>query len=217
MTFSKRYLVVSILSAIFFINTIIMDFPTQSVAAIGDSLVISDNLYPVDVIHVIAGEDYRTQYAIQLYKQGFAKMIFFTGGWCVQHKYFHGVHALELALEEGIPSQAIVYDDSPVSSTYDEALLFQKYLVSTQPTFHSVMVVSDPYHMRRVQWTYRRILGKGFTALMAPVPFDQTPFAEQWWSDAPSRRYVREEYQKMVYYFFRYQLNLSWLAGLDKD
>jgi len=38
--------------------------------AVGDFLVVQDELKPVDVIHVIAGDDYRTDYAIQLYKQG---------------------------------------------------------------------------------------------------------------------------------------------------
>jgi len=75
------------------------------------------------VIHVIAGDDYRTEYAIQLYKQGYAQSIYFTGGWCKFHNYFHGEHGLQLALERGVPREAIIYDDSPVLSTYDETLL----------------------------------------------------------------------------------------------
>jgi uncharacterized SAM-binding protein YcdF (DUF218 family) len=216
MSLSKRSLVVLVISAGFYLFTTFMDFPTQTIAAIGDSLVIHDVLVPVDVIHVIAGEDYRTLYAIKLYQQGYAKALFFTGGWCNQHGYFHGVHALDLALAAGIPRQAIAYDDSQVSSTYDEVVLLQKYLTDKQPTYRSIMVVSDPYHMRRSQWTYRHVLGKAFTSLMAPVPFEQTRFAPRWWSDKASSRYVMDEYQKMVYYFFRYQLNMHWLAVLDK-
>lgn len=217
MSLSKRSVVVLILLAVIFVISTIMDFPAQSLAAIGNSLVVQDQLNPVDVIHVIAGEDYRTQYAIQLYQQGYAKMIFFTGGWCIPHGYYHGAHALQIALEAGIPHQAIEYDDSTVTSTYDEAVLLQKYLADHQPGFQSIMVVSDPYHMRRSQWTYRHILGKGYTILMAPVPFTKTPYVEQWWSEASSRRYVVEEYQKMIYYFFRYQLDLTWLVGLDQN
>jgi len=37
---------------------------------IGDFLVVEDDLRPADVIHIIAGDDYRTDYAIQLYQQG---------------------------------------------------------------------------------------------------------------------------------------------------
>jgi uncharacterized SAM-binding protein YcdF (DUF218 family) len=184
--------------------------------AIGNFLLVKDDLSPVDVIHVIAGDDYRTEYALQLYKQGYARQLFFTGGWCVYHNYYHGEHALQLALAAGIPRDAIIYDDSKVLSTYDEALLLKNYL-DAHPSIKSIMVVSDPFHMRRVQWTYRHIFGGNVQMLMAPVPFEQTPFKQQWWMDAPSQAYVREEYEKLVYYFFRYQLNIKWLAALDKN
>lgn len=197
-------------------STIIMDFPVQTIATIGNFLVVQNDLRPADVIHVIAGDDYRTTYAIQLYKQGYARMLFFTGGWCQYHGYYHGAHALQLALEAGIPQHAIAYDDSTVTSTYDEALLLNKFILGNQAAYHTVIVVSDPYHMRRSQWTYRHIIGKGLSVLMAPVPFDRTPFKQQWWTDSASTSYVKEEYQKLIYYFFRYQLNLKWLAGLDK-
>lgn len=47
---------------------------------IGKFLVIQDTLEPGDVIHVIAGDDYRTDYAFQLYREGYAKKIFFYRG-----------------------------------------------------------------------------------------------------------------------------------------
>ncbi len=191
------------------------DFPAQTISAIGDALIVKDELRPVDVIQVIAGDDYRTEYAIQLYQRGYAKMLFFTGGWCIFHGYNHGAHAQQMAMEAGIPAQAIATDDSKVLSTYDEALLLAKYLAKNQPTYRSIMVVSDPFHMRRVQWTYRHIFGSQITAIMAPVPFTQTPYTERWWTDQASSKYVREEYEKLVYYFLRYQLNMKWLARYD--
>ena len=48
--------------------------------AVGDFLVVRDKLEPADIIHVIAGEDYRTDYAIHLYQQGYGRLLFFTGG-----------------------------------------------------------------------------------------------------------------------------------------
>jgi len=217
MPLSKRNLVISIiLIVVIILLSTLLIFRDQIRLLIGGYLLVQDNLYPVDVIHVIAGDDYRTEYAIQLYKQGYAKLLFFTGGWCVEHEYFHGEHGLELALEAGVPREAVAYDETQVMSTYDEALLLKKYLNEKQPSYQSVMVVSDQFHMRRSQWTYRHILGKGFTIIMAPVPFNQTPIKQQWWTDAASQKYVEDEYKKMVYYFFRYQLNLKWLAIFDK-
>lgn len=41
----------------------------------GDFLVVQNQLQPSDMIHVIAEDDYQTDYAIQLYKQGYTKLI----------------------------------------------------------------------------------------------------------------------------------------------
>ena len=216
MSLSSRSLVVLSLVLVMFASTIFIDFQDQILSALGAYLMVQDNLHPADVIHVIAGDDYRTYYAIRLFKQGYAKKLFFTGGWCTKHNYFHGQHALQLALDAGIPREAISFDDSDVLSTYDEVMLLDKYLKEQQPSFQSVIVVSDAFHMRRAQWTYRKIFGKSYSIILAPVPIAQTRFKINWWTDYASTSYVKEEYIKIVYYFFRYQLNIHWLSRYDK-
>ncbi len=187
--------------------------------AIGDFLVIQDELQPADVIHVISGPDDRTDYAIQLYQQGYARQIFFTGGWCVFHNYYHGQHGQQRALEQGVPSEAIAFDDSQVISTYDEALRLKEYIAGSQTPIRSVIVVSDTFHMRRARWTYRHVLGEQISIQMAPVPFELSPYQRRWWTDDESRQYVKEEYLKMAYYYARYQLSWGplkkWLASFD--
>lgn len=206
---------VVLLATIFFL------FKEQISLAVGDYLVIQDKLRPVDVIHVIAGDDYRTDYAIQLYKQGYAKYIFFTGGLCQFHGYDHGEHGQQLALSQGVPQEAIAFDDSSVTSTYSETLRLKAWIDQSPVPIRSVVVVSDPFHMRRARWTNRHVLGKGIEIIMAPVPFEQTPYKQQWWTDESSRKYVEDEYKKTVYYFLRYQLARGWfsgwLASFDKD
>jgi uncharacterized SAM-binding protein YcdF (DUF218 family) len=188
---------------------------------IADFLVVQDNLYPADVIHVIAGEDYRTDYAIQLYKEGYGKVLFFTGGWCKIHGYNHGEHAEELSLAEGIPLGAIAFDDSTVTSTYMEAGRLQEWVEHNPYPVQSLIVVSDPFHMRRVRWTYRKVFGDQIQLQTAPVPFDLTPYQHAWWKDPGSRQNVREEYSKLIYYLFRYQYSWGffrdWLASLDTE
>ena len=192
-------------------------FSEQIKTEIGNFLIVEDHLYPADVIHVIAGDDYRTEYAIQLYKQGFARTIFFTGGWCMQHGYNHGEHGMQLALSAGVPQEDIAFDDSTVMSTYDETVLLKKYMEVNLPNAQSVIVVSDPFHMRRTRWTNQMVFGNGMNVSVQPVPFDQTPFKQQWWTDDASRRYVKDEYKKMLFYFFRYNLGWNWLAFLDNN
>lgn len=189
--------------------------------AVGDFLVIRDELQPADVIHVIAGDDDRTDYAIQLYQKGYGKLIFFTGGWCSIHNYDHGEHGKELAMEQGVPAQALADDDARVTSTYSEALRLKEWISQSQTPIHSVIVVSDPFHMRRARWTYKRIFGEEISLQMAPVPYDMSPYSRYWWTDDMSRKLVKDEYVKMVYYIARYQLGWgpldNWLASFDKN
>jgi len=196
---------------------IISVFYKQIFQKIGDYLLVKDDLVPVDVIHVIAGDDYRSEYAFQLYKQGLSKYIFFTGGWCKYHGYYHGNHGKELAIQNDIPESAIAYDDSNVKSTYDEILLLKKWIDVNPNKIKSILIVSDPFHMRRSKWIVNKIFGGEINVIMAPVPMDWTISGNNWWQDKTSRKYIIEEYVKLVYYFFRYQLSINWLGVFDTE
>ena len=198
---------------------LLMIFREKWLMLIGNFLIIKDDLHPADVIHVIAGEDYRTDYAIQLFEQGYGKTLFFTGGWCTFHNYYHGRHAEELALAKSVPLDAIAFYDSTVTSTYMEAEELKEWISHSPIPVKSVIVVSDPFHMRRAKWTYKKVLGDSIEVQMAPVSFEQTPYQRTWWRDRQSRNYIRDEYIKFGYYIFAYQLSRGdfqkWLVSLD--
>lgn len=186
----------------------------------GDFLVVEDELRAADVIHVISGPDERTDYAIQLYKQGYGELIFFTGGWCIYHNYYHGQHGRERALEQRVHPEAIAIDETWVTSTYSEAIRLQKFIRESPVPLRSVILVSDPYHMRRARWAYQQVLGSQIVVWMAPVPFRLSTYRRYWWTDQASRRYVKKEYLKIAYYFVRYRLTWGpakdWLASFDQ-
>jgi uncharacterized SAM-binding protein YcdF (DUF218 family) len=196
-------------------------FRERLLLAAGDYLIIQDKLLRADVIHVIAGEDYRTQHAINLYKQGYGKVLFFTGGWCEYHHYYHGEHGKALALASGVPEEAIAFDDSAVSSTYTETEKLKDWIDNSPLPVRTVIVVSDPFHMRRALWTTRQVLGRDVRIVMSPVPMEQTSYQRRWWEDERSQRYVKDEYLKTLYYVARYQLSWGpaqeWLASLDTE
>ena len=196
-------------------------FREQWLQWIGDYLIVDDSLKPADVIHVIAGDDYRTEYAIQLYKQGEAGTIFFTGGWCDTHLYYHGEHGREVSLAAGLPPQAIASDDTAVTSTYMEAERLKVWIDHSPRPIRSVIVVSDPFHMRRVSWIYHWVFGDRIRVQMAPVPFNLTPYQRAWWKDPESRAYVQVEYEKLAFNLLRYRLSSGkfqeWLSSFDAD
>lgn len=187
--------------------------------AIGDYLVLQDALQAADVIHVIAGHDDRTDYAIRLYQQGYGKQLFFSGGWCAVIQGDHGERGRARALEQGVPAEAIGTDSTAVTSTYAEVVRLRAFVAQRPEPVHSVIVVSDPFHMRRAQWTYRHVLGPGVRVQMAHIPFNFTSYQRRWWTEPASRRYVWAEYEKLVYYYARYGLNCrplsEWLSSLD--
>jgi uncharacterized SAM-binding protein YcdF (DUF218 family) len=213
--------VLILVGAGFLLGAALFLFREPVLFAIGDFLIIKDELQPADLIHVIAGPDHRTDYGIELYKQGLGERIFFTGGWCTDHQLYHGQHARELALEQGVPPEAIASDDSNVTSTYSEAVKLSEYIAQSRFPIRSVIVVSDPHHMRRARWTYRQVLSAEIETQMAPVPFELSPFQRRWWDDWDSKKMVRDEYLKFVYYIARYRYDLGpltdWLAELDKE
>jgi uncharacterized SAM-binding protein YcdF (DUF218 family) len=203
------------------LGIVLILFREQWLMLIGDFLVIQDNLHRAEVIHVIAGEDYRTDYAIQLYEQGLGRTLFFTGGWCQTHLYRHGEHAKERSLAQGVPLDAIAFDDSRVMSTYMEAERLKEWIAQSPYSVRSIIIVSDPFHMQRARWTYRKVFGESVEIQMAPVPFERTPYQHIWWKDQRSRENVREEYSKIIYYLLRYQYSWGslkeWLSSFDVE
>jgi len=171
---------------------------------VGDWLIVQDQLQPADVIHVISGPDNRTEYALQLYHRGLGKQLFFTGGWCPEVQGVHAERGERLARADGVPASAIAGDGAEVHSTYSEAVRLKAFIDANPVPIHSVILVSDPFHMRRARWAYEHVLGPEIRVEMAPLPFAMTPFQRQWWKDEKSRRYVWEEYVKSVYYYARY-------------
>ena len=203
------------------LTAVLLVFREQLLLFIGDFLIIQDRLQPADVIHVIAGEDYRADYAIQLYKEGYGKTLFFTGGWCQRHQYEHGEHARQRSLTQGVPQRDIAWDESTVTSTYMEAERLKAWIIQSSIPIRSVIVVSDPFHMRRISWIYKKVFGKDIQIQMAPVPFSLTPYQRTWWRDWASRNYVKDEYMKYFYYMARYQFSAGkfheWLVSLDRE
>jgi uncharacterized SAM-binding protein YcdF (DUF218 family) len=183
--------------------------------AVGSVLVVRDDLSPADVIHVISGPNYRVDYGIRLYQQGYGRQLFFTG------RGYQAYRDKERAVAQGVPSQAVVADGSWVTSTYSEAVRLKEFIARSATPIRSVIISSDAYHMRRARWAYRQVLGDQVHLQMAPVPFEWSPFQRQWWNDRRSRQRVLEEYLKITYYYARYKFGWGpvgrWLASLDQD
>ncbi len=167
-----------------------------------------------------SGADYRTDYAIELYKQGFTSKLFFTGGYSDKNHRIEAEWSRRLALDAGAPEDAVIIDTSEVVSTYQEALRLRSFLDLHPGTISTIMIVTDPYHTRRAKWAYKTIFGDQLKVRMVPVPFERTNLSKTWWKDAESRKMVWNEYVKLVFYVIRYEISAgelkTWLTRFDK-
>lgn len=172
---------------------------------IGGYLIVNDELQRADVIKVLERGPERVDYAIELYKQGYARYILFSGS----EAKMMGVTkdwpelAKEYAISRGIPAEAILLGGLTMS-TYDEAVNLSK--VMKEHGFHSAIIVSDPPHMRRVAMTFDRLVKDGNIKLIyRPVSLEKSEFALiGWWEDEGSLVTVVNEYFKIVFYYFKY-------------
>lgn len=117
--------------------------------------VASDELGPADLIVVLGGGlDVRPTAAADLYKKGFANTI------AVGTSEFDGGRDAELArdilIQQGIPTDALVEFPFHLHSTYGEARGLSKW--STMNRINTVIIPTDVFPTRRVQWIFRREL-----------------------------------------------------------
>jgi uncharacterized SAM-binding protein YcdF (DUF218 family) len=113
-----------------------------------------------------AGQGYeeRVQYAVELYKNNYAKQIIFSSGYMYAFKEPLVMKVLAVSL--GVPEDAIILEDK-AKNTY-ENLKFTKEILSDKG-WDEVLLVSSPYHMRRVSLVANKI-ATDIKIIYTPIP-----------------------------------------------
>ncbi|MFA5357118.1 MAG: ElyC/SanA/YdcF family protein, partial [Candidatus Omnitrophota bacterium] len=166
-------------------------------------LKISDSPSRADAIIVFAGGvgetgkatqgyEERVEYAVKLYKAGFAKHLVFSSGYSYYFKEPLIMQALAVSL--GVPEENIILEDK-ANNTYKNVLLTKEIIDSY--SWKKILLVSAPYHMRRVSLVVRKF-APDLEVVYTPVP--QSIFY---------RHGVTEKGEKVLK-----QLNLSQLKAL---
>jgi uncharacterized SAM-binding protein YcdF (DUF218 family) len=148
-------------------------------------------LHHADAIVVLGAAQYngrpspvlkaRLDHALALFRDGWAPRMIFTGGVGTGDTLSEGEVARRYAVEAGIPDSAILVDRAGATSaaSVDAAAVLMK-----ANGLHSALLVSDSYHMLRLELLARRAGIRPFRA-PAPGPIDQ--------DRATHRRYVLRE------------------------
>ena len=106
----------------------------------------------------------RINHAIDLYEQGYASKIIFTGGSGEGQQMAEAEVAKAYAENRGIPAGEILIETS--SKTTEQNLYFAKQL-ATQWNMETVIIVSDPLHMKRAMTITNDV---GLTGYSSPTP-----------------------------------------------
>ncbi|MDR1969744.1 MAG: YdcF family protein [Candidatus Nomurabacteria bacterium] len=115
----------------------------------------TENCQKTDVIVAVSGGDTvaRTESAIELYRNGWADKIIFSGAAADPNSPSNAAAMREYAFQSGVPEGAIIVDEVS-KNTYENAVNTAKILRKNK--VKTAVLTTSPYHMRRVLWEFKR-------------------------------------------------------------
>ena len=164
----------------------------------------TDEPVKADLIVALGGDaGARIVKARELYANGFAHRVLLTGMENsvdeTRHAYLNWRAAF--LVESGVPREDILYD-AQSRNTWEEAVNTRRLLAANG--WQSVLVVSDPPHMRRLSWVWGKVFDGSplqYRLVAAPLPrWDPA----NWWLHEASAQFVLMELIKQGYYHAAY-------------
>lgn len=193
----KNFLLLLIFISIIIFLRLIIPF---LLIKVGEILVYNEIPLYSDVIIVLSGEDegQRARYAFNLYQRGLSKRILLSGRRNLQEET--GIDLMERYLVKlGVPKQNIIlerYSESTVENAF-----FSKKLME-ENGFKSAIVVTSPFHTRRVSIIFKKTFSPKLKVLVCSDP--DVLNIKKWWHNPRDRRIVvRECFQIVWYLIFR--------------
>ncbi|MCZ8538644.1 YdcF family protein [Paenisporosarcina quisquiliarum] len=145
--------------------------------------------------------EYRLPKAIQLYKQGRANKILFSGGVIWEGNKLTEAQLLkEKAIEQGIPEEDIIVED--VSLHTKENVLASLLVLDRAFYLHNIkriIVVTTNFHMRRFHLTLKTFMPDWIEYSLCTVN-DQTTREDNWFNYPYGRKRVEMESGKLINY-----------------
>jgi uncharacterized SAM-binding protein YcdF (DUF218 family) len=166
-----------------------------SLVVIGHALAVDDPLARSDVIVAVSGDTGpRTATAVELWKEGFAPLLLFSGGSSDPDSVSSAELMKREAMKQGVPESAILVE--PSAATTEENARRTAELMSGRG-LHSAILVTSPYHQRRASVLFSRAFGPaGLTFRNHPAD-DPEWDPDRWWLREPSRTLTLVELAKL--------------------
>ncbi len=145
--------------------------------SLGQYLSKKNKIIHADAIVVVSGAENRIPYAIKLYKEGYASCLILSGA--SSNSLVSGATQMkQSALKAGIPANKIILEEK-ATNTYENALYVERIVVKKR--FSNLILVTSPYHQRRVYETFKKVFAKHPIQLQnAPSTFSTWRYYN-WW------------------------------------
>ncbi|HWI65069.1 MAG TPA: YdcF family protein [Symbiobacteriaceae bacterium] len=179
----------------------------MSIREISEYLFCEDELAPADLILVFGGKRLeRAERAAELYKAGIAPRIVITGGDKRGTGICEAIRLKDHCVSLGVPEEAIVTECESVNSMENvkmSAALIDKTIGWN--SLQNVVIVSAPYHLRRVKQALCRYIPRSVKVTCAPDT-RQDITRENWWHTQEGQNMVIRELEKVRTYAIQGEL-----------
>ena len=172
---------------------------------LGRFLIVDEPPVPSDVVVVSGGDVDRILYGVDLVQGGTAPrlLVLVSPADCPD---FWGIRCEQFivrrVLEMGLRKEQVIIEGRP-HSTHTDAVYSRQDM--EREGLASAVVVSDPFHMRRISWAWRRVfLGADVRLTFTSIPFERTGMRlEGWWTREDELLFVFQEYVKLGLYWVK--------------
>ena len=173
--------------------------------------IVDEPLSKADAIVVLGGGlQTRPFIAAELYKQGLAPKVVVMN---VEHKNTEELDLTqsetsllkEVLINRGVPEDALVFIGNDVSSTYEEALALRDWVQTSKA--RRLIVPTEPFHTRRVNWLFEKMLNKGASPIEVLVTSTKpvSSASSNWWQTERGLIEFQNEVVKFLYYEVKFR------------
>ncbi|MDA2915583.1 YdcF family protein [Nitrospinae bacterium AH_259_B05_G02_I21] len=172
---------------------------------LGRFLIVDESPVPSDVVVVSGGNVDRILYGIELVQGGTAPrlLVLVSPADCSAFWGFRCDQAIvQRLLEMGLRREQVIIEERS-HSTHTDAVYSRQDM--EREGLASAVVISEPFHMRRISWAWRRAFADaGVRLTFTAIPFERTGIRlEGWWTREDELLFVFEEYVKLGLYWVK--------------
>jgi uncharacterized SAM-binding protein YcdF (DUF218 family) len=145
-----------------------------------------------DAIICLAGGKGRMLYAFELFREGFAEHLFFSG---TDSSFSWNDLTKRLQLDEKEPFKKRIFLDNTSRSTIENAFLSLQFV--RKKNHRNILLVTSDYHMKRSYLIFRKIFPSTIHIYTEITP-SKTVTAKNWWRSLIGWRLLTLEWLKWV-------------------